>query len=218
MLFPVHSFANALAKPYDACNLFEPCPERSPEIHGHKRNIVPRPGSRKSRKRDQTRPAKRTPPGIFLSTTTEHRLFLGALGLRLVADTLLPGTLQAGVGPRLAEGLVGTTLDVLGELALGDLGEGSGNRLGDAEGGADALCGLGGLLVLGGIGLGDLVGLAGEDNQASLVLLKALDVDGEALLGEVLAAGIDGDTDGRSIKLGDTSSLSARVLEDCLLS
>jgi hypothetical protein len=69
------------------------------------------------------------------------------------------------------------------------------------------LCGLGRLLVLGGIGLLGLVGLAGENDKAGLVLLQALDVGGEALLREVLAAGIDRDTDGASIVLGDAGSL-----------
>ena len=64
-----------------------------------------------------------------------------------------------------------------------------------------------GALVLGGVLGLDLVGLAGEDDQASLVGLEALDIGGEALLGEVLATGIDGDTDGGSVKLGDTGSL-----------
>lgn len=68
--------------------------------------------------------------------------------------------------------------------------------------------GLGALLVLGGILGLDLVGLAGEDDQASLVGLEALDIGGEALLREILTAGIDGNTDGGSVKLGDTSSLT----------
>jgi len=173
--------------------------------------------TRKSRKRDQTRPAKRT-PGTFLSVApnpSENPLFLGVLGLGLVPHALLPDTHQAGVRPRLPEGLVGTALDVLGQVALGDLAEAGGHG-GHAEGGADVLCGLGRLLVLGGIGLLGLVGLAGENDEAGLVLLQALDVGGEALLREVLAAGIDRDTDGASIVLGDAGSLFPCVRIPCL--
>jgi hypothetical protein len=172
---------------------------------------VPRPGL-SGKAESETRPAKQT-PGAFLSVATDptkNRLFLGSLGLGLVPDALLPDTLEAGVGPRLAEGLVGTTLDVLGKVALGDLAEASSNGLGNAERGADALCGLGGLLVLGGVGLLGLVGLAGENDEAGLVLLQALNVGGEGLLGEVLAAGIDGDTDGASIELGNAGGLLSR--------
>jgi len=164
---------------------------------------------RKSRKRDQTRPAKRT-PGIFLSVATDplvNPLFLGLLLLGLVPRALLPDAHQAGVGPRLPELLVGTTLDVLGHVALGNLAEASGDGLLDAERGADVLCGLGGLLVLGGVGLLGLVGLAGENDKAGLVLLQALDVDGERLLRQVLAAVINRDADGAGILLGDSSGL-----------
>ena len=171
---------------------------------------------RKSRKRDQTRPAKRT-PGNFLSVATdplETHLFLGLLLVGLVPRALLPGTLVTGVGPRLAELLVGAALDVLGQLALGNLAEAGSNGLLDAERGADGLCGLGGLLVLGGIGLLGLVGLAGENDEAGLVLLQALDVGSKGLLGEVVAAGIDGDTDGASVELGNAGGLF-RVSESC---
>lgn len=165
--------------------------------------------TRKSRKQDQTRPAKRTPGTVLSAATnpTEYRLFLGGLGLGLLLRALLPDTNQAGVRPRLPERLVRTTLDARGQLALRDLGEGGSNGLLDAENVADMPCGLGGLLVLGGIGLLGLVGLARENNEALLVLLQALDVDREALLREVLAAGIHGDTDGAGIVLGNASSL-----------
>ena len=167
---------------------------------------------RKSRKRDHTRPAKRT-PGTFLSAATNPKtsLFLGSLGLGLLPHTLLPDAHQAGVGPRLPEGLVGTALDVLGQGALGDLAEAGGDGLGNAESGGDVLCGLGGLLALGGVGLLGLVGLAGEDDQAGLVSLEALDVGREGLLGEVLAAGIDGDADGGGVELGNASGLVSQV-------
>ena len=75
---------------------------------------------------------------------------------------------------------------------------------GDARLGGDLL---GGAVLLGAVaGLG-LVALAGEDDQAGLVGLEALDVGGEGLLGQVLAAAIDGDTDGGGILTGNASSL-----------
>lgn len=64
-------------------------------------------------------------------------------------------------------------------------------------------------MVLGSIGLLGLVRLLGEEDQAGLVSLKTLNVDREALLREVLAAGVDGDADGGGIKLGDASSLKS---------
>lgn len=114
---------------------------------------------------------------------------------------------MAGIGSGLAEGLVGTALDVLGEVALGDLGEARSKRGTKTESGGNGLDGLAGLLVLGGVGLFDLVGLAGEDDQAGLVGLEALDIGGKGLLGEVGTAGVDGNADGGSIKLGDTGGL-----------
>jgi hypothetical protein len=66
---------------------------------------------------------------------------------------------------------------------------------------------LGCLLVLGGIGLLGLVGLAGEHNEAGLVLLQALDVDSEALLGQVLAPVVDRNADGRSVELRNAGGL-----------
>jgi hypothetical protein len=65
---------------------------------------------------------------------------------------------------------------------------------------------LGGLDVLGGsVTLLGLAVAAGEEDEALAVLLEALDVGLEALLGKVLAARVDGDTDGASELAGDTS-------------
>ena len=205
---------DALANPYDACKLSEPCPERSPRNYTAigEGSHVPRPGL-SGKAESETRPSQTNTGEPILTVAadpTETRLFLGSLGLGLVLHTLLPDTHQAGVGPRLAEGLVGAALDVLGERALGDLAEAGSDGLRDAERGAEALCGLAGLLVLGGVGLLGLVGLAREHDKAGLVLLQALDVGGEALLGEVLAAGIDRDADGGSIELGNAGGLSSR--------
>jgi len=56
---------------------------------------------------------------------------------------------------------------------------------------------LGGLGVLGGsLAVLGRLALAREEDEAALVGLQALDVGLEGLLGEVLAARVDGDTDG----------------------
>lgn len=74
-------------------------------------------------------------------------------------------------------------------------------------GGLDKV-GLGGLDVLdGGISLLGLSGLAWEKNEAGTVSLKTLNVDLEGLDGEVGAAWVNGDTDGGSELLWDTSLL-----------
>lgn len=140
-------------------------------------------------------------------TTQRNRLFLVGLGLGLLLRTLLPDTNQTGVRPRLPQSAVGTALDTGGDLALGDLDEAGGKGLLDAEGSPQAGGGLGGLLVLGGIGLLGLVGLAGEENEASLVVLQALDIGSETLLREVLAAVVDSNADGGGKETGNASSL-----------
>ena len=85
----------------------------------------------------------------------------------------------------------------------------------DGEGGGGVGDGAGdGLeLVLGGVALLGLVALLGEQDQALLVGLEALDVGGQGLLGDVLATGVDGDTDGRGVLAGDASGLDSVLLE-----
>lgn len=85
----------------------------------------------------------------------------------------------------------------------------------DGEGGGGVGDGAGdGLeLVLGGVALLGLVALLGEEDQALLVGLEALDVCGQGLLGDVLAASIDGDTDGGGVLAGDASGLGNTLLE-----
>jgi len=56
-----------------------------------------------------------------------------------------------------------------------------------------------------------LAATAGEEDEALLVLLKTSNVGLQALLGKVLAAGIDRDTDGGSELAGDASFLIAHV-------
>lgn len=158
---------------------------------------------------DQTNetPGKSTSPHLSVARLHANPLFLGLLLLGLLLRALLPDAHQAGVGPRLPEQPVGAALDVGGQLALGDLAEGRGHGLVDAKGRADRGGGLGRLLVLGGVALLGLVGLAREDDEAALVLLEALDVDGERLLRQVLAAGVDGNADGAGVVLGNASGL-----------
>ncbi len=67
------------------------------------------------------------------------------------------------------------------------------------------------LVDLGDVGLGvallGSVALAGEQDQALLVGIEAGNVDGQRLLAQVLAAEINGNTDGGSLKTGDTGLL-----------
>lgn len=78
----------------------------------------------------------------------------------------------------------------------------------DGEGSAEGRNGLDlaqvGVLAVTSLGLASLLG---EDNQPFRVGLETGDVGGERLLAKVLAAVVDGDTDGGSIESGDTSSL-----------
>lgn len=133
-------------------------------------------------------------------------LFLVGLGLGRVPRALLPGALEAGVAAGDAEGSVGAGLDGGGDLALLDLldGDVGGD---DGDDGGDG----GGLVEAGDVGLGVAllggVGPAGEEDQAVLVGLEAGDVGGQGFLGEVLAAGVDGDADGAGEGLGDAGLL-----------
>jgi hypothetical protein len=89
----------------------------------------------------------------------------------------------------------------------------------DGEGGADvggvalglavgSEGGLGGVdLVSGGVELLELAALAGEQDQAGLVVVEAGDVGDERLLGVVGAAVVDGDADGARQLLGNAGFL-----------
>lgn len=134
-------------------------------------------------------------------------LFL--LGSSLVL--LSGGTLGAGTGVALLSALVAEEpVGILGRLIVGDGALFERNTVVDGQdaggGRDDVLALLGGLDVLGGsiTALG-LAIAAGEEDEALLVLLEALDVGLEALLGQVLAAGVNGDTDGDRELAGDAS-------------
>lgn len=165
-------------------------------------------------------PDSKTDPIIIISTRRElTHLFLGSgLIISLGLGTLLAHTLVAGLSAGVTETTVSSLL-TLGERVALDLGNGlSSGGVGDGEGGlntgGDAVTlalsdgGLDGLDFLsGGVELLELTALAGEEDQASLVVLETGDVGNQRLLGVVGAAVVNGDTDGRSKLLGDTSFL-----------
>jgi hypothetical protein len=126
------------------------------------------------------------------------RLFLLSISfLGLGLGTLLLGTGVTLLGALVTEQPVG----VLGSLDAADgslLKDGLVDDGEDGAGGGDgALSLLGGLDVLsGGVAALGLAVAAGEEDEFLPVLLETLDVGLEALLGEVLAAGVDRDTNG----------------------
>ena len=148
-------------------------------------------------------------PTIVRQTLAIPTLFLCCSGLiSLCLGALLPNTNKPGIRPGIPERPEG----VLGGLVVGKLALGNGDGILDWQAGGECgdgiLLGAGGLDLLDlGITLGLLAGTAGEEDKAFPVLLKTLDVDLEGLLVEVLAAGVDGNTDGGSELAGDTSSL-----------
>lgn len=155
---------------------------------------------------------------IRLNTIQDNKLEFGrlflllGLGLGGLLGALLAGTGVALVGTLVAQLAESTTLDGGGEVGLLDLldgGVGVDNREGsggDGDGLGDSL-----ELLLGRVALLGLVALLGEENQALGVSLEALNVGGQGLLGDVVAASIDGDTDGGGILAGNASGLDSLV-------
>lgn len=146
-------------------------------------------------------------------------LFLGVgllLGLSLGASLTLAAV--AGLSTRVTE-LAVSSLLTLGEGVTLDLSDGLlGSGVGDGESstnvGGDTVTGtvgqgsLDGLDVLGGgVELLELTALAGEEDQASLVVLEAGNVGDQGLLGVVDTAVVNGDTDGGGELLGNASLL-----------
>jgi hypothetical protein len=142
------------------------------------------------------------------ATASVGNLFLLGLGLlSLGLRALLTDTDKAGLGAGVTELPVG----VLGGLVLADgaLLESNNVLDGKTDGGAgdNLLTTLGSLEVLSrGIAVLALAAAAGEEDKALPVLLETLDVGLEALLGKVLAARVDRDTDGTSELAGNASS------------
>ena len=127
-------------------------------------------------------------------------LFRGLLGSSSLLSSL---GLQLSVNVSLAESLKDGNLSV----SVGDLSSGNGHL--SSLDGDDILVGvlsnvselsLGGVALLG-------LGTLGEHNELSLVLLNAVDVDGDGRLRLVSASSVDGDTDGASELDWDTSLL-----------
>jgi len=139
-------------------------------------------------------------------------LFLGSLRVSLLLGALLPHTHQPGITPDDPKLPVGTTLNRFRHIALLDLGDAS-SRPSEGEGGSNSSRGLylSHLRELG-LALLDLCRLEGEENQAGLVSLEALDVGGEGFLGEVLAATVDGDANLGGFEAGDASGLMTGML------
>lgn len=148
-------------------------------------------------------------------------LFLGSSSLlSLDPSTLLLATLVAGLAAGVTQLAVGGLL-ALGEVGALDLSDGrtlvevvdgedgtdaGGVALGLALGGESSL---GSVDLLGGrVELLELTALAGEEDQAGLVVLETGDIGDERLLGVVDTAVVNGDTDGTGELLGDGSFLS----------
>jgi hypothetical protein len=140
---------------------------------------------------------------------TTH-LFLGSsLRIGLILSSLVTRTLVSSLAPGITELSVSTTLNWSWHLALLDLGDG--NCWGNGESSAGALDVVtlksGSDILLGSIGLGGLASLSWEKDKAGLVSLQALDVGGKGLDGQVLAAWVDGNTDGWRKLAWDTGLL-----------
>jgi hypothetical protein len=155
------------------------------------------------------------------SRETKHHsmdslFLLVALLLSLGLGTLLTDTDKAGLGAGVTELPESVLLALV--VANGALLELDDVLDRQSRGGAadDVLGALGGLDVLGGcVTLLGLAVAAREEDEALPVLLEALDVGLKALLGEVLAARVDRDTDGAGELAGDTGG--CRAVSDVLV-
>ena len=131
------------------------------------------------------------------SITLDCLFLLLGLGLSLIPDSLLTDTLVSSLGASLTKSTVS-----LEGLAL--LGDGTGSRLG---GGLDNGEDSGGGNLGSGSNLLSRSTLSGEKDQLALVVLETGNVGLKTLNGAVLATGVDGNTDGESLLLGNASSL-----------
>lgn len=123
--------------------------------------------------------------GLGASVTKTAVGSLLTLGKRVTLD-LRDGVLLSGVGD--GEGGVGAGRVTL-TLALGE------SSLDSVD------------VLSGGVELLELTALAGEEDQAGLVVLETGNVGDQGLLGVVGTAVVNGDTDGRSELLGDLGLL-----------
>lgn len=139
-------------------------------------------------------------------------VLLGSVLLVLAADAVAE---EASGGVVLLQEGIGVGLGLVG----GDL---AGSLLGLAGSlGVDILVLDGGLLLLlGSLTLGNLLVVDGEEHELGGVGLEALDVGLEGLLGDILAASIDGDADGGSVagvNAGTSELLSGEASTKALL-
>lgn len=132
---------------------------------------------------------------IFLFLGLLFSFSLSLSFLLLLADHAF--TQEAGGGHVLLEELVGLRLL---DVSLGDLAGGGGGLDGDDLRVAGLLGGL--LLFGGGVTLSGLLA-DGEEDELGEVRLEAVGVGLQGLLGDVLTAGVDGDTDGGGVAGGD---------------
>jgi len=147
------------------------------------------------------------PSRLHRSNPSNPLFLLVGLLIRLGLLALLADTDKASLGAGITEHPVGVlgglvVLDVT-LLERGNVGDGQ-----DLAGGLDGVLALlGGLDVLdGSVTALRLAVAAREEDELLPVLLETLHVGGEALLGQVLAAGVDRDTDGACELAGDTGS------------
>ena len=150
----------------------------------------------------------------------ESHLFLGGgFLLGLSPSTLLPDTLVAGFTAGLAQTAVGSlltlgqviTLDLSDSLLSSEVLDGKGSIGASGITLSLALSGEGSLgsadLFSRRVKLLELTTLAGEEDQAGLVVLETINIGDQRLLGVVDTAVVNGDTDGRSELLGDSGFL-----------
>lgn len=150
--------------------------------------------------RGPSRTPTTTTSTTITTAATEHLFLLSILGLSLGLGSLLARTSESGIGPGNSQSLVSILL-ALWQIALLDLADAvlDADARVDRQRGAD----LGHRVVL--ADALDLVGaaveflvlaaLAWEQDQACLVCLQSLDVQGKAFLRCRLAARVDGDAD-----------------------
>lgn len=137
-----------------------------------------------------------------------HLFLSRRLLVSLILCSLLPCAPVSGLTPCVSELPVCAAFNGLGQIALANLLDGGvdvddGQTLLEA---GHSLLGTSNLL-LGRVTLLLLSGLAGEEDQAGTVLLEAGNVGGERFVGEVLAAGVNSDTDRGRKLAGDASFL-----------
>jgi hypothetical protein len=143
---------------------------------------------------------------LSISTQNKCSTNLSSFLLSLITGTLLTGTESASFGTGITQLLESVELLL---LRLDDTGFLTSNNLLNGKNGTLKLRNtrdIGGITVLG------LTGLAGEDDQLSLVGLETLNVKLKRFLRLVAATVVNGDTDGQGLLARDTSFLYIKKL------